>query len=288
MSSGATDFNTDGIGSAAYDELGFPFSQSIDMEEGDLCYWDAATSQMKPVSSFTYVTSALITRKLIKAVFLGISGGLQKNNAPTVNGARMMARTGIGNFNVVSSTFQPGDLLGINFTSTVADKQKLIKVQDPAEAVAQVVGYYGTATTTVRARLIPGLVGDFTGKNDIETMQFTTRVFAGAAVGVTSVFLADTTQSIFGSGIQLLAFNGYLQTLLTTRNLVVNILNGVTALTNTLTIATTDVCGDVIETDQSADANCNFGSQTLFTVASTAQEPATGQATFVFKFRRKG
>lgn len=282
MSSGATDFNVDGIGAAAYDELWFPNLYTIDIEEGDLLYWDQATGYVKPVSSFTYDTSAALTRKQLKTKFVGIAGQLQLNSTP-ITGPRMAVRSGIGNFNVVSSTFNPGDLLGINFTSTTADKKCLIKVTDPAEAVAQVVGYYASAVTTVRARLVPGLVGNFTGDlNKVQTLSFT-HTMAGAAAGS---WIACDAEALFGGGVTILSIQSIPIVAMTTRSTVTNIKNNtvlVTGSTNTITTAS-PVATPIVSACSGSGATFLPGD--AFLLETTAQESATGEAIYVISYIR--
>ena len=123
---------------------------------GDLCYWDTTQLAARAVSKMTDLGSAIAMQAAVAQVFLGVSNG-QRLATDTVSRAHPIIIDQIFDFTCASSTFNPGDLLGINSTAGspgALNDQTLVKVADPRLAIGKVVKRYSTATTTVKCRLI--------------------------------------------------------------------------------------------------------------------------------------
>lgn len=148
------------------------FKQGDTISVGDACYWDAATSTVRPASLFPD-TGDGPTQQAFAAVFAGISNSKQRST-DTVGAVARMLTDKVITSPCVSATFLPGDYLTPVYTVGVLSTQSFVKTVDPAAAIARSVTLAAVAVTKVKAR-------------------FTARFLTGALPGVTAQSGASPT-----------------------------------------------------------------------------------------------
>lgn len=128
-----------------------PASTAISV--GDLLYLDTATGLPKPLTSLTTGASEAVDQATVAQVFLGLAVS-QMLAADSVQHDTRWLCDQLVLMDCVSSTFEPGDFVGVTWDGGSAlVNQKVKKVTGRHLAVGQVVQRYASATTQVWVRL---------------------------------------------------------------------------------------------------------------------------------------
>lgn len=122
------------------------------IEVGDLIYWDAVTSKVKPMSDLTWKTDLALTQRHSKPVFLGVSGDRSRDGDTT---DVQVDAGGIKEMICAADTFNIGDLIGIddNAGGTALENQTVVKVTDVELAIGRVSKQYTANTTSIEIEL---------------------------------------------------------------------------------------------------------------------------------------
>lgn len=146
-----------------------PCKAADDIAIGDLLYFQASDSSVRPVDVYVGSGTALTDRLALKPLFAGVA--LEARIAAQLTtGYPAFPVTGIRVANeliyeatVASATYNEGDLMGfVSAAGGIAgdiSPQTLVKVNNINEAIGYVWGRYAAATTLVRVRLFGRLTG---------------------------------------------------------------------------------------------------------------------------------
>jgi hypothetical protein len=134
-----------------------PTAASLAIAVGDLCYWDNSAKVFKPATSRTDLGSLAQNQADFTPIFIGVSQD-QRLSTETSTGHdswRTIIAEGIFDITCASATWEVGDLVGIDRSSTPLNyAQQVIKVTDDHLAIGQcVLRSGGSNVTTVRAWL---------------------------------------------------------------------------------------------------------------------------------------
>jgi len=155
----------------------FPFPTSLAVAVGDLLFWDPALVA-KPANARADKGSKALNQADFRTIFLGVSAE-QRLSTETSTGndsRRLVIVDGVFDCDCASSTFEVGDLIGIDRDGTPLNmNQQVIKVAIPALAIGKVTKREPVAVTKVRCRLTSSVmfshlfdanrsIGDFQGQ----------------------------------------------------------------------------------------------------------------------------
>lgn len=128
------------------------------IEVGDLLYWDAANSLVKPLTSLTTGASEVIDQEKVAKMFAGVAKSKRRVTDTPAGPMRFLPEC-IMDFPCVSATPKFGDYVGPTWDggSALVD-QKVAVVADREKAIGQVVKNYTAATTTVRVRFLSPII----------------------------------------------------------------------------------------------------------------------------------
>lgn len=117
------------------------------IEAGDLVY--LSNGYAKPAGDFAWDNDLATTQGAFAAVFLGVAqqGSLA---GQTDDVSVDVSPHAIYEFDVESSTFEIGTLLGVDGASDALNSQRLLKVNSAAQAIARAVEYRVTETSALR------------------------------------------------------------------------------------------------------------------------------------------
>lgn len=138
----------------------YAFDGSTAVKPADLMYYDS--DDVKPAASQTDQTSEELNQRLFAKNFAGVAGE-GKRSTDTDAVAKFPVHTDIvGEYDCPSSTWEVGDLVGVDEASsgTALENQKLVKVTDESLAIGYCVQREASAVTRVRARLKSAHVPD--------------------------------------------------------------------------------------------------------------------------------
>lgn len=161
---------------------------------GDLLYYDAANHVVKPFSAKTTLASEALDQADAAQYFVGVANSARIATQTDSTGSMRVVIDRIFEFPCVSSTFEPGDLVGPTWDGGAAlVDQKVAKVTKPHLAIGEVLKRYSSATTVVKCRLMGRFLDPLREPRGIGGMQGTS-----SADGAD----ADTTLTVASSPIQ--------------------------------------------------------------------------------------
>lgn len=139
---------------------------SYPIEIGDLCY--AVAGVLYPASALADAGAAADNRAAFAAAFAGVAvrkTGLQTGETSfkltTDPGYTLVATSGTFEFPCASTSWQPGDLVGVYATADACSNQQVCKVTNVAEAIGTAVVPHealGTAQTTILVDIRSALI----------------------------------------------------------------------------------------------------------------------------------
>ena len=153
----------------------FPVTSAVVIEAGDLLYWDSTNSTVKPASSISY-SSLAQAQEDFAADFVGMAGDRSRDGDTD---DIQVDTAGIAEFECASTTFEIGDMVGVDDNSGGAalEDQKVIAVSSSDLAIGRVTKRYSSSTTSVRVELFPkytNLVsGGGGGSNPVYVEEYT-------------------------------------------------------------------------------------------------------------------
>jgi len=126
------------------------------IEIGDNVYQN--TDDAKPASDYTYADGLNATQDAIADEYLGVA--MQRSRAADTDDIRV-ATSGVFEFTCASSTFELGDVVGLddNSDGDELEDQKVITVTDAARAIGTVAKRVATAATTVLVAIKSNVMG---------------------------------------------------------------------------------------------------------------------------------
>ena len=120
---------------------------------GDLCYWDTVNNAARPITKLTTAASEALDQAQVAKLFIGVALDvtLSSETAPPL---RLFLADGVCDCACPSATFNPGDYVGATWNGGSALVTNYVKgVANLFLAIGRVTKYFGSAGTTVRARL---------------------------------------------------------------------------------------------------------------------------------------
>lgn len=263
-----------------------PCIDAININNGDLCWWDAANQTVKAASGFTYVTSDALTRRLFKRVFLGIMVGKKVSGdgalqVQIINGlAKTTIESGAVTWPGAAADLAPANLVGISSVAGAVQSQQCKVINNPDEAIGNVLRKVSTTTE------LKNDVYFFSELLNPRTPQDHTIFLPAVIVTTTGAKLVIDPYKLFGGAAEVLAFGfNANKTALTVQSLIANLDNGGTNLA-ALTVTTgVGLLYSFAEADMSADAARVFVPGTNLTI-EVSQECTAGEGSFYIRYRK--
>jgi len=167
-----------------------PFPASTAVAAGNLLYWDSGNSVAKNASARADKGSLVLNQCDFAALFLGVALD-QRLSTETSTGndsRRLVCLDGVFDADCASSTFEVGDLVGIDRSATPANyDSQVIKVTNPALAIGVVVKREPSAVTKVRCRLTSSFLSSDRDRRPLGL---------GGAQGVGATTLSDAAATL--------------------------------------------------------------------------------------------
>ncbi|MBY0523442.1 MAG: hypothetical protein K2R98_08580 [Gemmataceae bacterium] len=164
--------------------LELPVPASLAISIGDLCYWDSAAKQAKPITSLTTGASEIVDQAQVAANFVGVALDARLSGETDANALRLFLADGICDFAIASGTYNLADLVGATWAGGAAlVTQQLAKVLHEVQAIGRIVKQHGASTTKVRCRLQSRIAWD---------LFTSSRSPVGYGNGTTATVLADS------------------------------------------------------------------------------------------------
>jgi hypothetical protein len=137
-----------------------PFPASKAVARGNLLWWDSVNKIARSASERSDLGAVALNQIDFARLFLGVAAdtrlvGETTQTGVTGNSDRNVVQSGIFDCSIVSATPNLGDLYGIDRdpVNNVNLNQQLVKVANPAMAIAICQKQYFAATTVVRLRI---------------------------------------------------------------------------------------------------------------------------------------
>ena len=247
--------------------------------KGDMVWWDAANTTLKPASDFTFDTDGPTTRKKFKVVFAGVA--MEDRRAGDAKGTIRVAVIALLDSTIISRALVPGELLGPDDASSLLVNQVLERQQDPSECIAEAARDHTTAVTVTKVLIRGNLMNPHARANtEKRTLSLFTSLLGTARDIITDMKAGE----LFGGPVEILAISSIETVVFDTANTIITIDKGATGLA-TLTILTAgSAIGKVTRKDLTADANRFFDSDDTFTLKGDGGTTA-GEAGFVIEYR---
>lgn len=135
----------------------FPVASATVIEVGDLLWWDAGASSVKPAADFTWDTDLATTQEQFAKLFVGMSA--DRSASGDTDDIQVDA-AGVKEFACAAATFNIGDMVGPddNATPDALLSQQVIAVGTAELAIGRVTKRYASNTTVVCFEALPAML----------------------------------------------------------------------------------------------------------------------------------
>jgi hypothetical protein len=251
---------------------------------GDMLWMN--TDDVRPLDQFTWDTSITVTNRKLRTRFAGMA--LDASASGETDEIRV-GTAGIYEFTCAAGTFEVGDLLGlVKQSGNYVENRKVVKVTDPALAIARVYERYASNTTVVKGEIFPPASGNGGGIPQVK--RFTSANPANLAASAATKFVDGVK---FANRIKIVRLWGIVTTAVvgTTTAPAVKITTATNDIDDTLTFPNGTGAGVYLEADVS-DANgydyVEAGVEIEFAIAVQAVGSAAGGAICGFDYYEVG
>ncbi len=228
----------------------FPVAADEVIVRGDMVWWDASATSLKPASDFTWDTSGPITRRQFKVVFAGIA--MEDRRAGDAKGTIRVAISALIDSTIISRAIVPGELVGPDDASSKLLDQVLERQQDPSECIGEAARDHTTAVTVTKI-LIRGNLMNPHARANTEKRTIIIPVESPAMGTSGDLMTAITAEKFFGGPVEVLAQHFVKTIAVTDGSAILNLENGTTDL-GTVTVTVAGNIGGIFTDDLSADA----------------------------------
>ena len=245
----------------------FATAASVQIEVGDVLYYDRSNKVVKPVTSYTWATSDIATQRAIAPDIIGIAAGSRLASDPAGYIDVYCDNPIVEVDNLASATWYAGKTLFApdgDGSSELYD-QKLEAVTDPRAACFIALNYGSSATS--------GLICKFF-RPTIKQYMFTAAVLGSAGDLVTDMDIEEPI-TVFG-------FRAITRVAVTTNDWVLNLEKNSTNISGNLTIATS---GSAIGKEAAATLTATeFDPGDTLSIEQGGTAPGAGEADLIVEY----
>lgn len=277
----------------------FPVLDATTINQWDACFWDTVTNSLKPASSFTWTTSAAVTRKRFKNVFVGIAAEPHFASVNTNN--KMVKVIQFGKFTADQASASgaiPQALIGLDSANSLLKNDTIIAVQDPTESIGEYARYYGSslssnpvqAATTQAEVYIRGSFANVFSRPEQTQKKVACFPLFTIPASASSAIVAATADLLFGGAVEILKMMWIEQVAITVNPLILrftkNSAGTPVVFASDFNIPTAGAAiGRVATKDYTGEAGRFFNSDDTLDVLTQATAPSAGSGVLYISYR---